>query len=229
MTAVAPPPAPNILPVETTRQDAQRTYGRLSRIYDWTEGVFEVPSKRKALRMAHVRQGEAVLEVGCGPGWALKRLARSAGPEGAVCGIDLTPGMLREASHKAPSRVALARADAAALPFHDSAFDVVFSTFVLELIPTPEIPTVLAEIMRVLKPGGRFAAITLSRESPNLATHVYEWGHERLPRLLDCRPIHLRRALEAAGYEIADWQRSSILGLPIEIAVGLKPGSSGVA
>lgn len=223
MTSVAPPPSSDILPVETTREDAQRTYGRLSRIYDWTEGVFEVPSKTKALRLARVRAGEAVLEVGCGPGWALKRLARSAGIEGTVCGIDLTPEMLREASHKAPRRVALARADAAALPFRDGVFDVAFSTFVLELIPTPEIPTVLGEIMRVLRPGGRFAAVTLSRESPNFATHVYEWGHERFPRLLDCRPIHLRGALEAAGYEIAHWQRSSIIGLPIEIAVGRKP------
>jgi ubiquinone/menaquinone biosynthesis C-methylase UbiE len=223
---VSEPPSPAILPVETTRQDAQRTYGRLSRIYDWTEGVFEIPSKRKALRLARVRKGEAVLEVGCGPGWALKRLAQAAGREGAVCGIDLTPGMLTEASHKAPRRVALARADATTIPFRDGVFDVVFSTFVLELIPTPEIPTVLAEIMRVLKPGGRFSGVTLSRESPNIATRIYEWGHERFPRLLDCRPIHLRQALESAGYEIAHWQRSSIVGLPIEIAVGRRPESS---
>lgn len=222
---VARPPSPEILPVETTRQDAQRTYGRLSRVYDWTEGVLEIPSKRRALRMARVRRGETVLEVGCGPGWALKRLAQAAGREGTVCGIDLTLGMLREASRKVPRRVAFARADAAALPFGDGAFDVVFSSFVLELIPTPEIPSVLAEILRVLKPGGRFAAVTLSRESPNIATRVYEWGHERLPRLLDCRPIFLRRALESAGYEIGRWQRATIFGLPIEIAVGRRPES----
>lgn len=224
MTTPAAPPA-EILPVETTRQDAQRTYGRLSRIYDWTEGVFEIPSKRKALRMAGVRKGEAALEVGCGPGWALKRLAQAAGTEGTVCGIDLTSGMLREAARKAPRRVQLARADATTLPFQGGVFDVVFSTFVLELIPTDEIQGVLGEIVRVLKPGGRFAVVTLSRESPNIATRIYEWGHNRFPRLLDCRPIHLRRALETAGFEIAYWQRNTILGLPIEIVVGRRPAS----
>jgi ubiquinone/menaquinone biosynthesis C-methylase UbiE len=225
-TSTAPTERPEILPVETTRQDAQRTYGRLSRIYDWTEGVFEIPSKRRALRMARVRKGAAVLEVGCGPGWALKRLAQAAGVEGTVCGIDLTPGMLREAGRKVPRRVGLARADATRLPFQDGAFDVVFSTFVLELIPTDEIQDVLGEIRRVLKPGGRFAVVTLTRESPNIATRIYEWGHNRFPRLLDCRPIHLRSELEAAGFEIAYWRRSSILGLPIEIAVGRRPESS---
>lgn len=221
---VAEPRSPEILPVDTTRQDTQRTYGRLSRIYDWTEGVFEIPSKRRALRMARVQKGEGVLEVGCGPGWALKRLAPAAGTGGIVCGIDLTPGMLREAARKVPGRVLFARADATTLPFADGVFDVVFSSFVLELIPTPEIPTVLAEIMRVLKPEGRLAAVTLSRESPNIATRIYEWGHKRFPRLLDCRPIHLRRSLEAAGYEVADWKRTSIVGLPVEIALGRRPG-----
>ena len=102
-------------------------------------------------------------------------------------------------------------------------FDLVFTSFVLDLIPTEEIPVVLGEVMRALRPDGRFVEVSLSRESPNIATRLYEWGHKRLPQLLDCRPIYARRCLESAGFQITETRRTSILGLPVEVVVGRKP------
>lgn len=224
MTRQAAKDPADVLPVETTRSQAQRTYGRLSRFYDATEGLLEVRVKRLALRLAAASPGETVIEVGPGPGWALQRLSRAVGPKGLVCGVDITPGMLAVAGGRLRGRRALLTlGDAAALPVRDESCDLAFTSFVLELMPTDEIPAVLAELMRVLRPGGRLVAVSLSRESPNLATKIYEWGHERLPQLLDCRPIYVRHSLAAAGFKIAQAKRTGILGLPVEIVLGGKP------
>lgn len=125
-----------------------------------------------------------------------------------------------------PRHALFALGDAASLPIGAERFDLAFMSFVLELMPTEEIATVLAKVMRVLQPGGRLVDVSLSRESPNFATSIYEWGHKRLPHLLDCRPIYARRSLEAAGFEVVEARRSSILGLPVEIAMGHKPAAS---
>ncbi len=52
MTAQSPDCPPEVLPVQTSRSEAQRTYGRLSRFYDLTEGLLETKVKRRALRLA---------------------------------------------------------------------------------------------------------------------------------------------------------------------------------
>lgn len=224
MTRQTPDGQPQVLPVQTSRRETQGTYERLSPFYDLTEGLLEIPAKRLALRLARAAPGETALEIGPGTGWALERLSRGVGNEGLVCGVEIAPGMLTETAKRLGGRRALlALGDAAALPIGEGRVDLAFMSFVLELMPTEEISLVLAEVMRALKPDGRLVDVSLSRERPNLATRVYEWGHERLPRLLDCRPIYARRSLEAAGFEVTEARRTSILGLPIEVVLGRKP------
>lgn len=227
MNTQVPDRPADVLPVETTRSETQSNYGRLSRVYGLTAGPLEMRAKRLALRLAGAAPGETVLEIGVGTGWALERLSRAVGLDGLVCGVDIAPGMLAVAGRRLRRRRALlALGDATALPNGDGRFDLVFMSFVLDLIPTEEIGPVLAEVMRVLRPGGRFVDASLSRESPNLATRLYEWGHKRLPRLMDCRPIYARRSLESAGFEIAEARRTGILGLPVEVVLGHKPAAS---
>ena len=100
--------------------------------------------------------GGVALDVGSGPGNVTASLARAAGPDGLALGIDISEPMLaRAVSAAAADNVGFLRADAQALPFRDETFDAVTSLAVLQLIPEPT--TTLAEIARVLKPGGRVA------------------------------------------------------------------------
>ncbi len=94
--------------------------------------------------------GRDVLEVGCGTGLILERLARVAR---RAEGIDLSPGMLEKARARGLS---VREASATALPYADAEFDLVVSFKVLAHVP--DIASALAEMTRVCRPGGRVLA-----------------------------------------------------------------------
>jgi SAM-dependent methyltransferase len=128
-----------------------------------------------------VRPGDAVLDVGCGAGVDLIIAAQMVGPAGTVRGIDLTREMVERAraniARTGLTNVSVEVAGVEAIPFPDSAFDVVVSNGVLNLSPLKE--QAYREICRVLRPGGRlqFADITLKEElPPEVASSLEAWS-----------------------------------------------------
>ncbi|XKE44088.1 methyltransferase domain-containing protein [Halomonas organivorans] len=104
-------------------------------------------------------QASAVLDLGCGPGEMTAELARRFGPGGRVHGLDLAPGMLEEARRRHGHGIRWLCADAAELPLAEGELDLVVSNLALQWCP--DLETVLAEIHRVLRPGGRALINTL--------------------------------------------------------------------
>jgi len=101
--------------------------------------------------------------------------------------------------------------------------DGVFTSFTLELFDTPEIPKVLAEIKRVLKPGGRLVVVSISKgDRQGLMVKAYEWTHKHFPNLADCRPIYARRAIEDAGFDVKTVDIDH-MWVPVEIVLAAKP------
>lgn len=103
---------------------------------------------------AGIRPGQAVLDVACGTGALALAAAATVGPAGAVTGLDANPGMLAVARAKAAA-VDWVEGRAEALPFADGRFDAVVSQFGLMFFEDRR--KALAEIVRVLRPGGRMA------------------------------------------------------------------------
>src|SRR5205807_6805717 len=116
------------------------------------------PAAARLVQHANVKQGMRVLDVGCGTGV----VAITAAHLGAlVTAIDLTPQLLeraRENSRIAGLDVDWREADAEALPFGDTQFDVVLSQFAHMFAPRPDVA--ISEMLRVLKPGGTIAFST---------------------------------------------------------------------
>jgi demethylmenaquinone methyltransferase/2-methoxy-6-polyprenyl-1,4-benzoquinol methylase len=107
------------------------------------------------------------------------------------------------------------------MPFADNSLDGIFTSFTLELFDTPEIPKVLAECRRVLDPSGRLCVVALSKEGKQgLIMKAFEWTHKHFPNLMDCRPIYVRRAVEAAGFEIKDVSIEH-MWVPVEIVLAV--------
>lgn len=101
------------------------------------------------------------LEIGCGPGLLLDELRHRA-PAGALTiGGDILTEMLAEARVAAPA-IPLVRLDAARLPFRGASFDLVVSTFTWHHLR--EQHRALAEVLRVLRPGGHFGLATWARD-----------------------------------------------------------------
>ncbi|MGZ4807319.1 MAG: class I SAM-dependent methyltransferase [Ilumatobacteraceae bacterium] len=124
--------------------------------------------------------GGVALDVGSGPGNVTASLGRAAGPGGLALGMDIPEPMLaRAVDAQAGPNVGFLRADAQHLPFRETTFDAVTSLAVLQLIPDPS--ATLAEIARVLKPGGRVAIMVptagrggqLLRWLPNGGVHFF--------------------------------------------------------
>lgn len=206
-----------------TKEQTQQNYDRMSRWYDLFAGS-EKKFTETGLQILGAKAEERVLEIGFGTGHSLITLARQVGETGLVVGVELSPGMIEVARKriqaKSPERSAqMIQGDGTLLPFVSNSFDVVFLSFTLELFSEAEIPVVLNECHRVLKHEGRLGVVSLAKRDV-LACRLYERGHERWPAMLDCRPIELRKSLEAGGFRIQAAKVQTMWGLPVEIVLG---------
>jgi ubiquinone/menaquinone biosynthesis C-methylase UbiE len=120
-------------------------------------------------------------------------------------------------------RVSLAINDARSLCFRETAFDAIFMSFVLDLFETVDIPVVLAEIERVLRPAGRLVVVGMAESvSSGTTTDIYQWLHRHFPLVVDCRPIDVVGVLERAGFHVTRTQAMSICGLAVASTVARK-------
>jgi arsenite methyltransferase len=134
----------------------------------------------------NIPSGGVALDVGSGPGNVTAQLARAAGPDGLALGLDISEPMLaRAVSAQAGPQVGFLRADAQKLPLRDETVDAAVSLAVLQLIPNPS--AAVAEMVRVLRPGGRMVvlvptvgpAAAVFRLLPNGGAHFF--AEDELP------------------------------------------------
>jgi ubiquinone/menaquinone biosynthesis C-methylase UbiE len=146
--------------LEVRREQSQviARYSRIAPLYELWARLTESRARTRVLELAAVRDGESVLEVATGTGAQLVSLARR-NPSGRTVGVELADGMLRRTGRRLANAgleaIDVYRADALSLPFPDDTFDLLINGYMLDLLPTGDIPTALREFRRVLRPGGR--------------------------------------------------------------------------
>jgi SAM-dependent methyltransferase len=151
---------------------------------------------------ASLKEGEVVVDLGCGGGLDVFLAAQKVGPTGKAIGIDMTPEMIERAKAGAAmtglKNVEFHLATIDKLPLADASVDCVISNCVINL--APEKPAVFREIVRVLKPGGRLAVSDIGLKKPlppEVVSHVAAYtGCIAGAVLID----EYRRALLAAGF-----------------------------
>lgn len=213
------------------------------------EAIYTTPDvveqRRLVRELLALRSGDQVLDIGVGPGFLAAEMAAEVGPGGQVCGIDPSDSMLAIAQTRAlpagGSPLELKHGDANHLPYPDASFDVATSTQVLEYVP--DLAGALAEIRRVLRPGGR--ALVLDTDWDSVVWHTTD--RARMRRVLAAFEAHLsdphlprtlQRSLERAGFHAAPpqilpllnagYQPASYSAGLLEIVAGFVPDRDGV-
>lgn len=135
--------------IHGTAPDEQRRLTRLNELLN-----------RQSLSRLRVREGDRVLDLGCGMGQLTRLIARASGPGGAVVGIERSPEQIAEGRRQVAGgeepRVDIRQGDAGALPLGDGewgTFDVVHTRFLLEHLAEPQ--PVVDAMVRAARPGGR--------------------------------------------------------------------------
>jgi ubiquinone/menaquinone biosynthesis C-methylase UbiE len=123
--------------------------------YGWHRWVFD---------QLHLNEGGRILELGCGPGWLWSSNRQRLPANWQITLSDFSPGMLEEARRRlGEERFAYQVVDAQAIPFADESFEAVIANHMLYHVP--DLSHALAEICRVLKPGGCLYATTVGRQN----------------------------------------------------------------
>ena len=165
-------------------------FARIARQYDlmntlMTGGMHHRWKRRTAQLTAHGLTGPA-LDIATGTGDLAFCLARQDGINTAL-GVDLLPEMIALAQDKkkntgTPVKVGFALGDALALPFEDGSF--VCATAGFSLRNMPDLPAALAEMARVVRPGGRVTTLELSPMSPGVKSTLFRMYFHRVVPLV---------------------------------------------
>ena len=164
------------------------------------------------LASEHGAQPLRILDVGCGTGRTLQQISRAV-PGQQYCGVDLSPFYIEEAREVLAGvpDVSLLAEDAEQLPFRDGHFDVVTSCFLFHELPRATRPRVMAEIFRVLRPGGLFVCEDSAQhaEAADLSEFLEAFAadmHE--PFYLDYVQDDLALLAEKEGFEVSAVDRA---------------------
>ncbi len=206
----------------------QRTYDLWSRFYGWVVVPMENKPRLRGIELAAIQPQDRALEVAVGTGATLLEILKYLDKANTVYGVDLSPKMLEKAGRAVAkagfTNVNLRQGDARALPFDENSFDILFNSYMLDLIPLNDMPIVLGEFRRVLKPNGRLVLVNMSKGQRIIVwERLYRATPARMVPYLygGCRPVLMAEHVRAAGFR--EVRREFIKNIiPSEVVIGRK-------
>ena len=247
-TASSPQDAGHHLTGVDRERYVESMFDGIAEPYDRLNRVISMGRDRRwrqlAVKMSGARAGDRIADLGCGTGDFAIDFADHVGPDGRVSALDLSPGMLAVAEKKrAGTRqwLTLHRANAAETGLESGWTDVASMGWVLRNVGKR--PETYDEILRILKPGGRFVCIDMSRPRGPISRagfwiyrHLvmrglvrFAGGNRSAYRYLACSTDgfpdgpELKDELETAGFEDVKWRALMLGALAIHVAT--KPAS----
>ncbi len=184
--------------------------GSFARLLNGHASVEDYPRLVRALEL---EEDSIVLDVPCGQGNVTEAMARAV-PRGRVIGLDLSNTMLRLARRRLDragllDRANLIRANAQQLPLEDASVDAVSACAGLHLFPDPD--GAIAEMRRVLRPGGRVAGLVFVKQTDTIPKLV-QAAVRRISGMIAFDFDELGRRFEARGFTDWQWHRAGIVG-----------------
>jgi ubiquinone/menaquinone biosynthesis C-methylase UbiE len=208
-----------------SHSEARRFYDRFGAKQD-AQAFYERPALERLIAELRLGEARAVVEFGCGTGrLAAELLGTQLSPECRYLGLDLSATMVGLARARvAPfgARAEVRQTEGAPrIEAPDGSFDRFVSTYVLDLLPEPEIRLLLDEAQRVLAPRGLLGVAGLThggRGVPGAVPWLWERVHRLRPALVGgCRPIALATYLSERTWKIRHRSVVSPYAIPSEV------------
>ncbi|MBC8258915.1 MAG: methyltransferase domain-containing protein [SAR324 cluster bacterium] len=164
-----------------------------------------VKQRQHTLTTLALQPGEKVFDIGCGVGFLTLEMAQQVGKSGQVIGFDQNPEMISNAKKRCEGlqQAEFHQGDAIQLPAQDQTFDAVSCTQVLLYVK--DVPKVLAEMRRILKPGGRMVivetdwrGVVLNSGDDALTKQIFAAWDSAVPS--PNLPVHLGPLLKKHGF-----------------------------
>jgi len=189
------------------RDHVVKEYSRLASVYDTRWSFYIEATTRETIARLSLPPGARLLDVGCGTGALLERLAHNF-PQATLVGVDPVPEMRAVARERLPASTELGEGWAEELPFEDDSFDMVVSCNVFHYIRQPVVA--LKEMTRVLRPNGELVITDWCDDY--LTCRICDWclrrfspAHFKAYRERECLGL-----LKEAGHPQAQIQRYKI-------------------
>ncbi|MBF0469503.1 MAG: methyltransferase domain-containing protein [Desulfamplus sp.] len=182
-------------------------YAKAAPYYESRWSFYVDSTTRNTIERMDMKPTDKVLDVGCGTGSLLYRLASSC-PEAQLSGFDLVPEMLDVARRRLRDNVTLCAGLAEHIPFANNHFDIVISCNMFHYIRNPGLA--LKEMYRVLRPGGQIVITDwchdyITCQLCELYLRISNPAHFKIYRTKECKQM-----LEQAGYAQVEIERFKI-------------------
>lgn len=192
---------------------------------------YEIRHHREAIQLADIQPDDHILEVACGTGRATLEMAGHLGEAGQLGALDLSEAMLVHAQRKVAERglldkVRFKMGNARNLPYPDRTFDLLYNSYMFDLIAVAQFLPILEEFKRVLKPGGKLVLVNMSKKTSRKT--LYERVY-KIVGLFPCRPVVMESFVWEAGFSSIQriyrnsYARSILLPFGTEIVTARKP------
>ena len=202
-----------------SQESVPQIYNDLAWFYDIWGAATEKRARKRALELAGIQDGERILDVAAGTGLILADVV-CQNPNGFSAAIDISEGMLKKARAKFQqdsAHIEIKQGSAFDIPYTDATFDLLINGYMFDLMPTQDMPKLLLEFKRVLKPNGRLVLVNMTvGEKPG--SQVYQWIYNLSPELMGgCRGVRLAGMLEQAGFKVTRREYHQQFFFPSEV------------
>jgi ubiquinone/menaquinone biosynthesis C-methylase UbiE len=169
-------------PLDPAKLKAQKTYNLASDYFDAPPLGFWARYGRRTVERLALRPGARVLDAACGTGASALPAAETVGSTGRVIGVDLAEQLLARGREKARQQglanIEFLKADMTELSYPDAHFDAVICVFGVFFVPNME--SLVAELWRLVRPGGKLAVTTWG---PRIFAPAYEVWNEAVRKV----------------------------------------------
>lgn len=212
-----------------TRHDARIAQDKIGALYDNLAPVYDIwarltesKARNRAIELAAIKDGQSILEVAVGTGFAFFEIAKR-NPNGTNIGIDLSPGMLEKAKKRVRNlpgkNYTLEQGSAFDLKIQDESVDILINSYMLDLIPFADMDTILAEFKRVLKKEGKLILVNMTK-GERFGSNLYDVIYSISPRIMGgCRGISLSDRLKRHGFTVEVREYVQQMLFPSEVIV----------